>query len=204
MYFSEQAMNKVIELSQSSKPCSLLDIGCGKGEHAKRFLQAGIHVTAVDIVKPPIKHKNFKYIDRFFEKAQFDRKWDFVWASHILEHTLNPHDFLQKAISVLKEDGYIAITVPPLKHQIVGGHVNLFNGGLLLYRLILAGIDCRDAMVKKYGYNVSIVAKNKPIDPKVRKKLKYDNGDIETLSKYFPDGFNFQGFDGNITSVNWA
>ena len=90
-------------------------------------------------------------------------------------------------------------SVPPLKHQIVGGHVSLWNAGLLLYRLILAGFDCSNAAVKSYGYNISVVVRRRNIQ---LPKLIRDSGDIAQLSAYFPKPVN-HGFDGRIDELNW-
>jgi hypothetical protein len=82
-----------------------------------------------------------------------------VWCSHVLEHQPNAGLFLAKLIRDCRDGGILAITVPPAKTEIVGGHVSLWNAGLLLYRLALTGIDCRDARVKTYGYNVSVIVR---------------------------------------------
>jgi hypothetical protein len=102
----------------------------------------------------------------------------------------------------------VAITVPPLKHEIVGGHVSLWNAGMVLYRLVLAGIDCSDAAVLSYGYNISVIAKNRSIG-KID-GIEYDSGDIRRIRKYLPGGglcFNSNEFDdpfdGNIARLNW-
>ena len=80
-----------------------------------------------------------------------------------------------------------------------GGHLSLWNAGLLLYNLILAGFDCRSAAVKTYDYNVSVIVRKKaaPLP-----ELTYDFGDIEKLSQFFPFEAK-HGFDGNIESINW-
>jgi hypothetical protein len=95
--------------------------------------------------------------------------------------------------------GIIAITVPPAKHQIVGGHVTIWNAGLLLYNLIIAGNDCRLAAVKSEGYDISVIAPKVPIR---LPNLRRDVGDIETLQGYFPLAAK-QGFDGRISELNW-
>jgi hypothetical protein len=123
-----------------------------------------------------------------------------VWCSHCLEHQRDIRTFLQCINFNTKENGWIAITVPPMKDEIVGGHVTLWNAGLLMYNLILAGIDCSQAKVKTYGYNCSVIVQKKSIEVP---SLKYDQGDIKTLSKFFPEGYNYQGFNGNIKELNW-
>lgn len=101
---------------------------------------------------------------------------------------------------MLKDGGVLAITVPPLKREIVGGHVSLWNAGLLLYRLILAGFDCQNASVLTYGYNISVIIEKRRID--LPSDLKFANGDLEKLSDYFPFDVK-QGFDGDIAMINW-
>ena len=91
------------------------------------------------------------------------------------------------------------ISVPPLRHNIVGGHVSLWNAGLLLYNLILAGFDCSEASVKQYGYDISVVVQKKEA---ILPELNYDHGDIEVLAKFFPMKVK-QGFHGQLDEINW-
>ena len=207
--FADLAASKVVELCRrSNPPTELLDIGCGKGDQAQFFLNHGFKVTGVDIGPCSLQHPNFRLVNAYFDTDPWeDQLFDVIWASHVLEHSLNPHLFLSKIACIIKEGGWIAISVPPLKHAVVGGHVNLFNAGVLMYRMILAGISCRHAMIKTYGYNISIIVhfkRNPHHDLRdAIKKLKYDNGDIQTLSQFFPLGYNFQGFNGDIKQLNW-
>lgn len=130
-----------------------------------------------------------------FCDIQFDKKYDLVWCCHVLEHQLNVNLFLQKIFEVSNK--FITVTVPPLKHEIVGGHLTLWNSGLLLYNLIMAGFDCKQARIFQYGYNISLIT------PKIEAKLPIlnrDAGDIEKLNKFFPINVK-QGFNGkNIGS----
>lgn len=101
----------------------------------------------------------------------------------------------------------LAITVPPLKNTIVGGHVSIWNAGLILYRLILAGFDCSEASVYRYGYNISVIVRKKTIH--VLDKITYDKGDIRRLSPYWPKGIKMRhkefddSFYGWIKKLNW-
>ena len=120
---------------------------------------------------------------------------------------MNSNLFLEKINSILEADGVLAITVPPLKNEIVGGHVSIWNAGLLSYNLVISGFDCRDAIVKKYGYNISIIVKKNEIN--IKDKLVYDNGDISTIKQYLPKqikyDINFKdiSFCGDIENINW-
>jgi len=153
---------------------TVLDIGSGDGDHAAFFRNMGKKVTTCDI----------KRADVIGLYTEVDcGKHDFIWCCHVLEHQLNVNQFLRKAFSDLNDDGWLVITVPPLKHAIVGGHVTLWNAGLLIYNLILAGFNCKDAQLLEYGYNISVIVQKSHF---VMPMLKYDFGDIETLSEYFP------------------
>lgn len=182
MVTSTEAIKKLLTLSVSE----ILDIGAGEGKHAKIFKEHGIKV--IELRYPP------DYLDVKIDPIEC------IWVSHVLEHHPNPGLFLKKCFNDLKEDGILAITVPPLKHEIVGGHLTLWNAGLLLYQLILAGFDCSEAAVKTYGYNISIILKKKSFK---LPDLKRDFGDIELLSPYFPFPVK-HGFDGRIEEVNWS
>lgn len=173
---------------------SVLDIGCGAGEHYRAFQKAGKNVTAVDI-----QRNGFNFVGDYLT-TRFTSV-DLIWASHLLEHQLNVNLFLRKCYSETNPGGYICVTVPPKKDEIVGGHVTIWNAGLLMYNLILAGFDCSNAHIKRYDYNISVIAKKGEF---TLPELKYDTGDIETLSQWFPKGYNKHGFNGDIQELNWT
>lgn len=181
---------------------TVLDIGSGAGKHAALFEKYGRQVTALDFgVSIYYRQKNDKrntVIGNYLE-IEFEEKFDCIWASHVLEHQPNVNLFLRKIHRDLKEEGILAITVPPLKHEIVGGHLSLWNAGMLLYHLVFAGFDCKDARIKSYGYNVSVIVKKRNISLPT---LDYDNGDIDRLAAFLPDGLG-EGFNGDIPSLNW-
>jgi len=166
---------------------TVLDVGCGPGEHADGFDRAGKTVTRNDL-----------RLDGAYQHRLFDPH-DAVWCSHVLEHALNTHDFLCKLALDCREGGVLAITVPPLKPEIVGGHVSLWNAGLLLYRMALAGIDCKEAAVRTYDYNVSVIVRKRTFTVP---RLAYDSGDVTTLAPWLPSCLN-EGTSGVINSWNW-
>ena len=183
---------------------SVLDVGCGDGWHAARLQEHGKAVTCVDLGYSLYYQNNqsrdgVEVVLSDYLSLQLDKQYDCIWLSHVLEHQLDVHIFLKKIHTDLKEEGILAITVPPLKADIVGGHINLFNMGLLLYRLILAGFDCAGAHCKQYGYNLSIIVKKRTIS---LPHIEYDTGDVEKLAPFFPFGA-VEGFFGDIEQVNW-
>lgn len=191
------AVDKVIEILP--KHSCILDIGAGASQkHAKIFRSNGLNVDTVDFFA------GSTYVGDF-NSLTIPTQYDLVWSAHCLEHQLNINLFLRKVFDCVKVGGYAAITVPPLKHQIVGGHVNLWNAGLLVYNLVLAGFDCSDVKLKKYGYNITAIVRR--TDVKIPfEKLIYDTADLVTLNDYFPKGLDYEKncvFDGNIDEYNW-
>jgi len=171
---------------------TILDIGSNnKRAHTNKFREKGFKVITVD-----------PHYD-----ADIQEHWpccelpevDHIWCSHTLEHSRNPGKFLDAIYKTLPEKGWLAITVPPMKQYIVGGHVTLWNAGLLLYNLILSGFNCKQAKVKTYNYNVSVIVQKRPARLPV---LTNNFKDITSLAKFFPCEV-FQDFDGNISEINW-
>lgn len=172
---------------------TVLDVGCGKDFfYREKFRENHKKVYTNDIFDSTDYPGDFNTVD-------FDKTFDCIWCSHVLEHQLNANVFLTKIHSLLNEGGVLAISVPPRRDKLVGGHVSLWTSALLLYNLILAGFDCRKASVKEYNYDISVIVKKKEF---ILPTLVYDAGDIETLSEYFPVKV-FQGFTGSFNNINW-
>ncbi len=107
--------------------------------------------------------------------------------------------------------GVLAITVPPYSPVIVSGHVGFWNAGLLLYRLALAGLDCSEASVKTYDYDISAIVRKKD-SPELLDARGNLRRSLVTLKKYLPPSLNFTlspsdendiRFYGNIKKLNW-
>lgn len=175
---------------------TVLDIGCGLGVHTKLFEEYGKKVTPISLQSV----EDMDIIIGDYNYITFEDKFDCIWASHVLEHQYNLNLFLKKVHNDLKEDGVLCITVPPLKHSIVAGHVSLWNAGLLVYNLIIAKFNCKDISIKKYGYNISIILKKRTIEQPLN--LTSDIGELESFKDFAPDFFK-QSFDGNIKEYNW-
>jgi SAM-dependent methyltransferase len=194
------AAEKIMSLGTNM---SILDVGGGYGRHSLIFARYGHKVTFNDISKPDLKHPNIDFIIGDFTKMEF-KKHDVVFVSHVLEHQLNVNNFLKKVSDCTKDNGIITITVPPPKGQIVSGHFTIWNIGLVLYNLVMVGLDCSNASAIADGYNMSIFTRKKAI--KLPKDLKYDFGDLTTLKKYFPPSLDWgrDSFNGDIGELNYG
>lgn len=203
MFFSGMALWWL--LRNIGDGAKVLDVGCGNGAHAATMREYGIDVVTIDnkplnqLAVPEDRLKYFnagQHIVDDFMRHGFKKKFDVVWCSHVLEHQVNPGMFIQRLVEFLKVGGLLVITVPPCKQEIVGGHVSLWNPALLVYHLVLAGVDCSEAVVQHYGYNITVAVKYKKAELPA---LTMDNGDIQKVAQFFPVPFE-HGQDGWIAS----
>jgi SAM-dependent methyltransferase len=125
--------------------------------------------------------------------------FDSIWCCHVLEHQRNPGLFLDKIRRDLKPGGVLAITVPPYRDKMAGGHLFLGNEWHLVYSMVLAGFDCSKARIGVYGYNISVILQR--IDAELP-RLCMDDGDELALAKFFPFAVQ-RGGNGAVGSLNW-
>lgn len=155
----------------------VLDLGSGNGAHAEAMREAGLRPVTISLIPPA------DIVGDFFE-AELP-ELDAVWASHVLEHQVNPGLFLRRCFELLPEGGVLAITVPHDRRDMAGGHVISWSEGLLAYHLVLAGFDCRRMRVGLYRRQLSVVLA-KVSRPEVPGLIN-DCGDLERLARFFPE-----------------
>jgi SAM-dependent methyltransferase len=189
------AFEAVAELLENYKFETVLDIGAGNQEHARCFRHMGKSVTTVDPIFPADVQGDFL-------EYEPKKKFDLAWCSHVVEHQRNVGIFLDKIIACTKPNGIICISVPPeVSHFYLLEHPNQFTGGMLLYHLVLAGIDCTNAAVLTYGYNVSVIVRNKT-HSLPRQSWNYDKEALNFLPKEMRMFGGHQLF-GPIRQLRW-
>ena len=84
------------------KNWKILDIGCG-------FNPNQYATTICDVLDLKEQYSDKKFVKLDGEKLPFnDKEFDFVIASHVLEHVIDPNNFL-KEISRVAKQGYIEV-----------------------------------------------------------------------------------------------
>lgn len=176
---------------------TIVDVGCGVGDFFLYLQQRGVSFEGVgiDMVdEKDLVFRGFEYVRGHLFDVDLPRKFDLVFTSHTIEHVPDTATFLRKFFSLAHRDSHFCIIWPPPKKQIVGGHVHVFNPGLLLYNLVRCGVDCRDSRLFRSGYNLAVIG---PYRLFQLPPLTYNRYELETLKRYFPFPVK-QGFDGDV------
>lgn len=187
---------------------TLLDVGVGPGLHAAMFLAAGLEVTGLGPHAAEISHPRYSHAQCMLEDFRPKEPFDIVWACHVLEHAINPGSFLTKCRELTNPGGWLAITVPAEQIEFTGIHsCHTFNWtpARLLYMLVLAGWDCKQAQyytttnspyvpktligtgnVALTGYHLGEIGLIVPrVDAKLP-KLTMDVGQVDRLQEFYP------------------
>jgi SAM-dependent methyltransferase len=105
---------------QAPRQGRLLDIGCGTGNFLAVALDVGFDVTGIEPNQNAIRFANqhyglknvFAILPAEFRAAHPLDRFDVVTFFEVLEHQDNPQAFLDIAKAFLKDDGFIALSVP--------------------------------------------------------------------------------------------
>jgi SAM-dependent methyltransferase len=165
----------------------VLDVGSGAAS-GRRLAKGGLEVTCVDygtsdyVQAEAAKARDLNIIFGDFNELPVDRRYDLVWASHVIKHQPNAGRFIDKLNAFCAEGGWICITAP-VCHRARGGHLTLWTPGLLAYNVALSGVDASNARVIHGLREFSLLYQPKRV---TLPTLTYDTGDIERLSPYLP------------------
>ncbi len=176
----------------SLKPKMVLDVGSGGGEHALAFKKNGAEVTCIDFgtsiyARNSSDYNDLNVINIDFLSWNAEKKYDLVWASHVLEHQRNCGAFIEKLLNFCSPNGKVAITVPTPHRRLWGGHLSLWSPGLLAYNIVLCGVDLSEADIF-YGYReISIIFAPKRVS---LPDLTFDSGDLLLLKNFLPCGLS--------------
>ena len=94
----------------------ILDVGCGQGPALDYLMQrgyraAGITLNDEDVRACRAKNHDVVKMDQSFLDYP-DAGFDFVWARHVIEHSIFPYFTLSEFSRVLRPHGYLYLEVP--------------------------------------------------------------------------------------------
>jgi SAM-dependent methyltransferase len=109
---------------------SILEVGCGTGATEKGFTEHSIHWLGVELnqgIHEFCKSKKRNVLLGDFLDIEFNKKFDVIYASQVLEHINQPKKFIQKCQAILNDGGLIHVDVP--NHDSLVSNVRKFLGG---------------------------------------------------------------------------
>ncbi|WP_153463373.1 methyltransferase domain-containing protein [Sediminibacillus terrae] len=124
--FGEKVRKRVHWICENAFGESILDVGCSQGITSILLAREGKKVLGIDLLKESIEHAEDLLSDEAqttienvdFKIANFmnydfgEKKYDTIIFGEILEHIADPHRFINRASTLLREDGRIIVTVP--------------------------------------------------------------------------------------------
>lgn len=142
----KQRFDKAESFLHGNENIKFLDIGTGEGKTLLEGSLRGWDVTGIDIVDNRIdtaRNSKIKFISaKFLEYNFHENHFDFIYLDSVLEHVLDPVEYLIKIRKILKPGGVVYVGVP--------NEDSLFN-------------DIRKIIFKVIGRN-EITEKIKPFD----------------------------------------
>ena len=112
-------------VSEIKRPKNVLEIGCGAGGNLAVFSDAGSQVLGLDFDgefldiaranKINVKRGSTELLDE-------NDKFDLIILSHVLEHIVEPAEFLKEVVSFLNDGGLLYIEVPSVDRVAEGGY----------------------------------------------------------------------------------
>lgn len=183
----------------------VLDLGCYRGGSTLVMALLGKHVEALidgrfwpDRLAPILEPRGMRALNLPYEQYEPAAPLDGIWASHVLQNARNPGLFLDRCRRHLKDDGWLAVVVPPLRSRITAGKVNPgWNLGALMYALLAAGFDLTRGHFLTHGFNVVAFV------PKAARVLERPADAFADLSLWPFKLDAKRGFEGDIPSCNW-
>jgi len=101
------------------RPGVFLDIGCGSGSHVERMRQIGWKSYGVELNHAAATRGAARGLQIFsgnlFQAGFSASFFDYVRASHSLEHMPSPHEILDEIHRILKPDGKLLVAVPNIE-----------------------------------------------------------------------------------------
>jgi SAM-dependent methyltransferase len=108
----------VRRIQQFAPSGSLLDVGCGYGYFAREALRSGYDAHGVDVSADAIRIAEKNLPGRVYQGAPSSvselehKRFNVIFASHVIEHIGEPHEFVADLVDRLEVDGVLVLVTP--------------------------------------------------------------------------------------------
>ena len=158
----EQHHKKFFNFIKKYNYYNVLEIGGASGSLVNLFLEEdkNFQWTIIEPSEQTLnKDDRVKFIKGFFEEHCFDKKFDTIVHSHLMEHVYNPLDFLEKIKNTLDDDGNHFMTFPNMKSWIELGatstltfeHTYYVDENVIDYLLKVSGFEIIEKLVEPHS-----------------------------------------------------
>lgn len=154
---------------RDTQPAGLLDIGAAGGIFLDMARRNGYHIEGIEPSEFLVNEADERYGIKLFkgtvEEYQTDKKFSVITLLDIVEHLVNPDDFMNKVDRLIQENGILVVVTPDvgsLAARLAGkrwwhyrvAHINFFNIRSLRYLLEKHGYKI--ILKKRYVWNFSL------------------------------------------------
>lgn len=144
---------------------SILDFGCGKGGYLRMARNYANKVSGVELENEPRKQLVSEGIDVRSSIGEFNEKFDFITMFHVIEHLIEPDEWLQEIKNHLSDGGELIIETPNADDILLqqydcdafkdftywGCHVRLYTSKTLESLLTAAGFQIKwNRQIQRY------------------------------------------------------
>ena len=119
--YPQKLINYLFNAFQMKKGMTLLEPGCGRGEHLRLFKELGLDVYGLDLSpEASVLAEDLDITIFDLETGGLpypDDHFDIIYSKSFLEHIRDPSKFLKEAYRVLKPGGLLLSLVPDWESQ---------------------------------------------------------------------------------------
>ena len=115
--YEEATYFPVYDYLKNKKKLKILEVGCGYGYLSYAIKKSGMDITGIDISGEAINYARSNF-GNFYTQSNIENldpaknKYDVIIATELIEHLIDPNEFLKKCRELLKDEGVILLTTP--------------------------------------------------------------------------------------------
>ena len=207
---SEWVYNQIKNRIPSHDNIEVLDVGCGGGtllfSFNEFFKNIKLHGVELNSTYANIAKKNLEInvIEKHYKSGLFDKKFDLLVNTKVLEHISDPIPFLKEIYSDLKDTGFLFIEVPDVSDMFILPadderffipHIYFFSEYTLSNLLQISGFSIFSKRINKTHRNRSylqIIAQKEEKTNKSDELIISKKEILKTMNKILLNMYQFQ------------